>query len=183
MGLQIPFFSVCMCVYVGVTSYAVSCFAHFSHPMCSLHTYSHPDSQPLPYFCIDMNTERQPGQFERQKRGGHGRPRQCMTPTPPLLRFRKERWSETGLLGDLAQCKHSTICCSEIWSGLAKSGGSLETRLQGARGSRKAGGEHGIQADNGRWKGRKGMRDMSGADNTEEVLESTINMTRSSIIA
>lgn len=66
--------------------------------------YSNLDRQPLPYFCIrererdrgtdiniDINTERRSGQSKRQRRGGHCRPRQCMTPTPPPLCFRRER--------------------------------------------------------------------------------------------
>lgn len=105
--------------------------------------YSNPDSQPLPYLCIregetdiniDITTERLSGQSKRQRRGGHGRPRQCMTPTPPPLsalgKRQKERERETGLLGDLAQCKHSTICCSDIWSGLAKSDSEREKSAQ-----------------------------------------------------
>lgn len=34
------------------------------------------------------------------------------------------------MLGDLAQCKHSTICCSDIWSGLAKSDSEREKSAQ-----------------------------------------------------
>lgn len=91
------------------------------------------------------------GQSKRLRSGGHGGLTQCVTPTPPLLRFRKKekgRPSEkvTGLLGDLTQCKHGTICCSEIWSRFANSDreGNQPRRIIGNEttgGRRRRGGE------------------------------------------
>lgn len=43
---------------------------------------------------IDITTERLSGQSKRQRRGGHGRPRQCMTPTPPPLSALGKRQKE-----------------------------------------------------------------------------------------
>ena len=126
--------------------------------------YSNPDSQPPALLLhrerkretdinIDISAEavRSVNQRDSGGVGMHGRPRQCMTPTPPLLCFRKKRERETGLLGDLAQCKHGTICCSEIWSGLAKSDRERPSQeeqwkqhYRGKRGwQRAAGGEEG----------------------------------------